>query len=172
MKSDRNCSYLVPILKAAKQVFSRLFSLELDPVRFFPLMEHGQIHICFSKPVTGLVHFSNGVQGTIMLCLPESLARRLVMVMLQTEREEMDFSLIADGVGELTNLIAGNSKQELQKILKASLHPSLPHVILGKDYKVRHPKKVEGEASLVQCAWGSFLLAAHMKRPLLRGVAR
>jgi len=88
-------------------------------------------------PVSGIIGLSGAIVGTVVLTMSENLALKSASAMLMEEFTEFDND-VSDAVGELTNVIAGNAKAQLEEY-KLSL--SLPNVIYGKDVELRFPEK-------------------------------
>ena len=88
-------------------------------------------------PVSGIIGLSGVIVGTVVLTMSEALALKCASAMLMEECNELDADVF-DAVGELTNVIAGNAKAQLEEY-KLSL--SLPNVIYGKDAELRFPEK-------------------------------
>jgi chemotaxis protein CheX len=88
-------------------------------------------------PVSGIIGLSGTIVGTVVLTMSEALALKSASAMLMEEFKEFNADVF-DAVGELTNVIAGNAKAQLEEY-KLSL--SLPNVIFGKDAELRFPDK-------------------------------
>jgi len=76
--------------------------------------------------------------GTVVLNLPEKVALQVASIMLMTEMTTIDADVI-DAIGELTNMIAGAAKAELEAY---ELMVSLANVITGLAHEVRFPSNV------------------------------
>ena len=83
-----------------------------------------------SVDISGVIGLSGDAQGSISLSFPLADAKTFVKLMLGNpptlNEEEM-----ADGIGEIVNIIAGNAKQHLTNF---NLSISLPNVIIGKKH--------------------------------------
>jgi len=88
-------------------------------------------------PVSGIIGLSGVIVGTVVLTMSESLALKSASVMLMDDYTEMNDDVF-DAVGELTNVIAGNAKAQLEEY---KLALSLPNVIYGKDAELRFPER-------------------------------
>ena len=78
----------------------------------------------------GSIGFSGYISGHCLLRLSEQTAREAVSRLCGDKVEKIDE--IADGVGELVNMIAGNAKAALVNL---GLSLSMPEVIRGQDQK-------------------------------------
>ena len=90
-------------------------------------------------PVSGIIGLSGTIVGTVALTMSEALALKCASTMLMEEYTEFNHDVF-DAVGELTNVIAGNAKAQLEEY-KLSL--SLPNVIYGKAVELRFPERCQ-----------------------------
>ncbi len=90
-------------------------------------------------PVSGIIGLSGRIVGTVVLTMTEDLALKCASVMLMDEMTKVDADVL-DAVGELTNVIAGNAKAQLEEY---KLNLSLPNVIYGKDTELRFPENCQ-----------------------------
>ncbi len=90
-------------------------------------------------PVSGIIGLSGVVAGTVVLTMSKELALKSASVMLMDEFTELTPDVF-DAVGELTNVVAGNAKAQLEEY-KLSL--SLPNVIHGENMELRFPENCQ-----------------------------
>ncbi len=86
--------------------------------------------------VTGVMGLTGVAMGTIAVTFEEKCILKVVSNMFGENIEELNDD-IADAVGELTNMISGQARRELDeagKVFKAAI----PTVITGKRHSVRH----------------------------------
>ena len=81
--------------------------------------------------VTCLVHLHGAFRGAVMIECSEALGSRLTTAMLQSQGPP-DASDMADALGELTNVFAGNIKA----LLAQPSSISLPTVAFGPSYEI------------------------------------
>jgi chemotaxis protein CheX len=81
--------------------------------------------------VSAFIGLSGSGIGGVVLSFPSSVACTVVSRMLDEEYTEVNQD-VADGVGELVNIITGNAKRDLVKYGYRDLHVSLPHLIVGE----------------------------------------
>lgn len=82
---------------------------------------------------TGCVHILGAWQGALIIDCPAPLARSAAARMLGTSEEKVAAADLQDAIGELTNIIAGNIKNDFP----GECRLSLPVVTEGTDYTVR-----------------------------------
>lgn len=99
-----------------------------------PTLEHGAI--------TGMIGVHGQVSGFITVNMPERLARLAVGGLLQ-DRFDAVTNQVIDGVGEITNLIAGGIKKGLMASPWAFRDVTVPSVIIGKSYQIAYSRGLE-----------------------------
>lgn len=137
--------YIDPFIRSLTNVFQTM--LECKPHR-------GEI--CLNKerrseyPISGVIGLSGRAKGTVVLSLSEEVALRAASAMLQTEVTELDEEVI-DAVGELTNMLAGGAKAELEQY---QLSISLPNVVTGRGHEIHFPLEVTPIRIPFDTDWG------------------
>jgi len=120
--------FLEHILEATKSVFDMMAGLEV---------EKDQVLICNTDnvrgDVTGVIGLSNDkVKGSIAISFPEKLGKLVVANMLSMDAEQISDDDVKDGIGEITNMVAGDLNNRIGNIFKLSL----PSIIAGKGHLV------------------------------------
>ena len=116
---------------SAANVFSTMLSVELAP---------GEVVIegSASEPNDGVVSFigiAGAWAGTGSLSCSPHMACRICTQLLMTESSAVDEDVL-DAVAELTNMIIGNVKTDLEAHL-GPLGLSIPTVVFGRNFKTR-----------------------------------
>ena len=96
--------------------------------------------------------------GTVGLSLTENVAMQATGVLLGSEKNSIDEDVI-DAIGELTNMVAGAAKSEMEFL---QMRLSLPTVIMGKDMLVGFDKAIRPLVIPFECAWGELSLEIGM----------
>lgn len=109
----------------------------IEPTRGTPRVK-GMEDISYD--VSGVVGLTGQVQGFVVLSLRESAALHVVSRFLGEEVRALDES-VKDGVGELTNIIAGGAKRALASA-GYELRISIPSVIVGPNHTISRPRGV------------------------------
>lgn len=86
--------------------------------------------------VTGIISLNGVTNGTISVTFQEKCILRIVSNMFGEEMQELNEE-IADAVGELTNMISGQARKELEETGKI-FHSAIPSVITGKSHTITH----------------------------------
>ena len=109
--------------------------------------------------VIGVIGLSGTAQAVIALSFSEQAALKTVGQMAGCEYDSID-STVADGVGELVNMIVGNAKAKLES---HSLSISLPSVFKGNLCKIQWPVGVDYFDIHFTSKYGDFNLAVAFK---------
>ncbi|MBW1794237.1 MAG: chemotaxis protein CheX [Deltaproteobacteria bacterium] len=86
--------------------------------------------------VSGVIGLTGDVSGTISVSFAEKSILSIVSNMFGEEMKELNEE-IQDAVGEITNMISGQARQELEN-LGRSLQAAIPTVIMGKNHSITH----------------------------------
>ena len=93
-------------------------------------------------PVTGLIGLSGKCTGFVSISMPERVATLAVSGLLMEEYKTINAQVV-DGVGEITNVIAGGIKSRLANMPWMVNHITVPSVILGDHYDISYSKGIE-----------------------------
>jgi chemotaxis protein CheX len=104
--------------------------------------------------VSGVIGLSGKAVGTVVLSFSKEVAVKAASTMLLTDLTEINDEVL-DAVGELTNMVAGSAKAELEEY---ELQVSLPNVITGKGYEVHFPSEVTPIGIAFDTDWGPLTL--------------
>lgn len=104
--------------------------------------------------VSGIIGLSGITSGTVVLSMEREVALKAAGTLLMCEPTEIDSDVI-DAVGEITNIVAGQAKAQLEQY---NLSLSLPNVVLGRAHRVCYPSDVRPICIPFTCAWGSVLI--------------
>lgn len=86
--------------------------------------------------VTGVLGLTGVANGTISVTFEETCILTIVSNMFGETMNSLN-SEIADAVGELTNMISGQARRELEESGK-QFKAAIPSVITGKDHSIIH----------------------------------
>lgn len=104
--------------------------------------------------ISGIVGLSGKAIGTVVVSLSKPVAVKAASILLMDELTEIDDDVV-DAVGELTNMVAGAAKAELEEY---ELMVSLPNVVTGRDHEVRFPSNVTPICVPFETDWGPLSL--------------
>lgn len=86
--------------------------------------------------VSAVIGLTGDVKGTLSISFTEMSILAIVTKMFGEEMNELNDE-IKDAVGEITNMISGQARQELEG-LGRSLKAAIPTVIMGKNHSISH----------------------------------
>jgi len=86
--------------------------------------------------VTGIIGLTGQVKGTISVTFTEKCILAIVSGMFGEEMKELNEE-IKDAVGEISNMISGQARRELET-MGLSLTAAIPTVIMGKNHSISH----------------------------------
>ncbi len=86
--------------------------------------------------VTGVLGLTGIANGTISVTFEEECILTVVSNMFGETMKELN-SEIADAVGELTNMISGQARRELEEMGKV-FKAAIPSVVTGRDHTIIH----------------------------------
>ena len=119
------------VIHAATEVFGTMLALEIKPGEAF--VEQNELPA--SEKVVALIGLAGQWIGTGMLSCSPRFACKIASIMLMAEYESVDGDVL-DAMAEMSNMIYGNVKNELE----AELGPmglSIPTVIFGKNFATK-----------------------------------
>ena len=112
--------------------------------------------------VSVVVDFTGDAKGTVSVTFDESCILNIVSSMLGEEMKELN-SEISDAVGELTNMISSQARQEIEKI-GILLRGATPKVITDKNHELISMVKVPKVAFPFKTDAGSFTVEVCLKK--------
>ncbi len=121
--------YTNPFIIGAKHVFKTMLDIDLDDQAPFSRGDRKT-----TADVTGVMGFTGDRRGTMSFSMSVSCARMIYARLMCENFSEISPEII-DAVGELTNIISGQARKELEK---ESLHliAHVPMVFVGKNIEI------------------------------------
>ncbi len=89
--------------------------------------------------VSGIIGFTGEQNGTVSVTFDELCILKVVSNMFGEEMKELNDE-VSDAVGEITNMISGQARKELEEMGRL-FHGALPTVITGKNHKIESTTK-------------------------------
>lgn len=111
--------------------------------------------------VSGVVGFTGDANGTVAVTFDELCILKIVSNMFGEEMTEVNDE-IADAVGELTNMISGQARKELEEIGKV-FQGAIPTVITGKSHKLESMTKGPKIAIPFETEFGNFTIEVSLE---------
>ena len=147
-----------PVLQAAAtSVFTTMLSFKVE---FAPLVENffdGEKHIA------GAVGFTGVYSAIIYVYSSAAFARRMTSSLLGMPEEEIqEDEMVNDAIGELTNMVAGHIKSNLNNQGKDCVM-TIPTVVRGHDFRIEPVSGVHRQSVFFNCNGGRVLVEALIK---------
>ncbi|MFY9943224.1 MAG: chemotaxis protein CheX [Desulfobacterales bacterium] len=86
--------------------------------------------------VTGVIGMTGEANGTISVTFDEGSILKIVSNLFGEEITDLDGD-VSDAVGELTNMISGQARRELEQAGRL-FNGAIPSVITGKNHRISH----------------------------------
>ncbi|EPR35690.1 putative chemotaxis phosphatase, CheX [Alkalidesulfovibrio alkalitolerans DSM 16529] len=158
MKFSYNVEFINPFLNAVVNVLSTMAQIEPRPGK-----PYINVKGVATGDVTGIIGISGYSRGTISLTLSKGAILAIVNNMLAETYTEINED-IADGVGELTNMISGQARAKLSE-QGMSFQASTPSVVVGAGHKVTHLTGSPILAIPFETDHGPFVVEVCLARP-------
>ncbi|MBW2569822.1 MAG: chemotaxis protein CheX [Deltaproteobacteria bacterium] len=89
-----------------------------------------------SGDVSGIIGLTGSATGSMALSFSEGSILKIVSNMLGEEITEINGD-ITDAVGEITNMVSGSARKDLEP-LGLSISAAIPTVVSGKSHSIKH----------------------------------
>lgn len=134
MNVQRDAQIVKPFLEAVKNVLTTMAMVEVTAGTPFIKKE-----TVANGDVTGIIGLSGERSGTISVTFTSQCALAVVGNMLGETLTELNQD-VRDAVGELTNMISGQTRRGLQAT-GMTLEAGIPTVIMGQNHSIAHISK-------------------------------
>jgi chemotaxis protein CheX len=131
---NMKAEFINPFLESTVHVLKTMAFVE--PVPGKPYIKSGA---SATGDVSGIVGIVGDAEGTLCLSFTKGCILHIISKMFGEEQKEINDE-VKDAVGELTNMISGDSRRRLEEIGHHFLG-AVPSVISGKGHEVRHITK-------------------------------
>ena len=120
--------YINPFVEAVKHVFKTMLATDILVSK--PALK---AHDALPCDVSAIIGFTGAATGSVSLCFSKQVAVRIGSKLAVSELSIYEPEMLADALGELTNIVAGQAKAKLPG---SSISISLPRVVLGDQHRV------------------------------------
>ncbi len=131
---NMKAEWINPFLEATLFVLKTMAFLEAVPGK--PYIKNGG---AACGDVSGIVGITGEVEGSLCITFSKECILFIIGKMFGEEKTEINDE-VKDAVGELTNMVSGDSRRRLQEI-GYTFHGAIPSVISGQGHEVRHITK-------------------------------
>lgn len=141
--------HINPFISALSNTFATMLSCEVRRGALVVKENSRAAH-----EVSGVIGLSGRAVGTVVVSFSSQVAIKAASTMLMMECVKVDDDVL-DAVGELTNMVAGAAKAELEEY---EMQVSLPNVITGPAHEVHFPSEVTPIGIAFDTDWGPISL--------------
>ena len=128
--------YINPFINSLLKTFDTLIHIDLE--RGNPELLRSSDLLTDNYDISGIMALSGKATGVVILSFSRLLALKVVSAFVGQEYLSIDDD-VTDAIGELTNIIAGNAKNELPEFEMAI---TIPTVVQGPNHKIRLPQNL------------------------------
>ncbi len=146
--------YINPFLKAAINLFREYLGVSVKDQQ--PFVNTNPYAL---DEISSIIGLAGETIGAIVLTFSRETAIRMISKFSGHTYIAVTADVI-DGVGELTNILAGNAKQDL---LEFRIEISLPGVVIGKNSHINWPKGIPVITIPFESEYGTFSLNVSLK---------
>lgn len=149
-------------IEVTGQVLATMAALEVKADNIYEINGDTQSEdITACLDITGILGFSGGRQGSLLVTFPENIALSAVGGMLGVEYNEVNAD-VRDGISELVNMIAGGAKTRLQaKGIDFSL--SIPNTVIGNHHQITPAASTTRTRVDFAAELGRFFIEVYLK---------
>jgi chemotaxis protein CheX len=132
--SEMTAQCINPVIGSSITVFETM--LGITPTRTGLMLKENQTP---KHEVSAVIGVTGKIAGTIVLSMSREAAFGVLDRLVGIEADEINAD-VCDAMGELTNMIAGSAKAQLEK---HELSISIPNIISGVTHNVHYPSNVQ-----------------------------
>lgn len=158
MNVKEDAKIVRPFLDAVKNVISTMAMVEVSPGQ--PFMKKGEDAY---GDVSGVIGITGDRNGTLSVTFTRNCIQTIVGNMLGEPIEELNQD-VKDAVGELTNMISGQTRRGLEAT-GMRLEAGIPSVITGEGHTVTHISRDPILAVPFKTPHGDFTLEVSLEKP-------
>jgi len=156
-----NKDVLVPFIRSTHEVFQTMLQCTIKCTSVSEKSDHSP-----SFDISGVIGLSGKLSGSVVFSLSRAVSFQIVNAILGTKVDSINQDVV-DAVGELTNIIAGSAKKDLNKF---DLTLGLPNVVVGRNHIVSFPSWVSPVCVYFSTPWGAITVEVGLE-PTPAGVA-
>lgn len=146
-----DASMINPFINATLNVLETMAFIKSVPGN--PYLKKDDVAI---GDLTGIIGLTGETNGTVAITFDEGSILKIVSNMFGEDMSELNHE-IADAVGEITNMIAGQARRDLEAIGKV-FEAAIPSVVSGKGHKITHYTDGPKIAIPFETKGGKFLI--------------
>lgn len=141
-----------PFVNATQQVLSTMAMMQCKAGKPFVKKDSSAM-----GDVTGIVGLTGDKSGTFSISFSKSCGIAVVKNMLGEDIQDI-VNDVKDAVGEVTNMISGAARAELQQNHSLTISGSTPSVVMGANHTIAHVSKEPIMAVPFSTEHGDFVI--------------
>jgi chemotaxis protein CheX len=150
--------YINPFLNGTLEVLKKMAFMDAVPGK--PSLKKDETAL---GDVSGIIGITGDAIGSLALSFSEKCICKIVSNMLGEDFREVTKEII-DAVGELTNMVSGASRTQLEK-MGMSVHAAIPTVVHGQGHTITHILKSPSLVIPFSTAAGPFFIDVCIQTP-------
>lgn len=148
-------SFINPIVKAVIDVVGSMGSVQLN--RGKPFLKMPADPVTAEGDISGIIAMnSNRFVGSLAICFQENTILEIYKNMLGSPADGINDE-VKDAVAELTNIIFGSAKKDLN-LGGHTIALAIPSVVTGKNHQIRHSVKGHCICIPFECTHGKIVV--------------
>ena len=148
--------YINPFLAGTLEVLNKMARIDAVPGK-----PHVKTDDAASGDVSGIIGITGDALGSLALSFSEACICKIVANMLNEQFDGVTQEII-DATGELTNMISGASRTQMEK-MGLSVYAAIPTVVHGRQHTISHILKSPSIVIPFSTAAGPFFVAVCLK---------
>jgi chemotaxis protein CheX len=124
--------YIQPFIDVTQNVFKEFLGAELKVDRPY----FSKTEAVNEWDVSAVIGLTGEARGAVVISMKNGLACRLTSILTGTDHTSIDNEVV-DAIGEIVNIISGNSKKGLEESFRLVI--SLPTIIQGPNHQIKWP---------------------------------
>jgi len=148
--------FINPFLNGTQEVLKKMAFMDAVPGKPYLKKEEAA-----SGDVSGIIGITGDATGSLALSFSEKCICKIVSNMLGEEHPEVTKEIL-DAVGELTNMVSGASRTQLEKMGMA-VYAAIPTVVHGQGHTITHILKSPSLVIPFSTAAGPFFIDVCIK---------
>jgi chemotaxis protein CheX len=124
--------YIQPFINVCINVFKDFLGCELTVERPY-FIDSNSVE---EWDISAIIGLTGEARGAVVISMKKELALKLTDILTGSKHHSLDDE-VADAIGEIINIIAGNAKKGLEEAFRLVI--SLPTIIEGKKHSIRWP---------------------------------
>ena len=150
--------YINPFLNGTLEVLKKMAFMDAVPGK--PSLKKDEAAL---GDVSGIIGITGDAIGSLALSFSEKCICKIVSNMLGEDFREVTKEII-DAAGELTNMVSGASRTQLEK-MGMSVHAAIPTVVHGQGHTITHILKSPSLVIPFSTAAGPFFIDVCIQTP-------